>query len=86
MKNKIRLYRSQTISRGQAVGTRTARLNELGVVAGIGSLLDLAGTGFSFTPTKRIPGFESDVQNLRSDFDAAVERASQTHPQMRIKG
>jgi len=38
------------------------------------------------TTAKRIPGFEADVQNLRGDFDVAVERVSQTHPQMRIQG
>jgi len=72
MKNKIRLLRSRTIPRAQAAVAQTIRLNELGALAGIGSLLDLAdlaGTGFSLTTAKRIPGFEADVQNLRGDFD-----------------
>jgi len=92
VKNKIRLRRPQSISCGQCVGTRAVQLRGLGVMAGIGSLLDLGGTGFSVIPrqlrekAKRSSGFEADVQSLRGDFDVAVERVCQEQPQTRIEG
>jgi len=86
MKNRIRLRRSYLACTISNLDLRAAKRRELGIMAGIGSLLDLAGTGFSFRAMKRTSGFEADVQNLRGDFDVAVERVSQTHPQIRIEG
>lgn len=65
-------------------------------MTGIGSLLDLGGTGhvsllnsllstLSHPPSKGRRGFEADVQNLRSDFDAAIKSVRQAEPRIPIK-
>ncbi len=74
-----------TVSRQGVLTARTVRVKtpyrRSPVVRGIGSVMDLGGTGFRFVSvSKTFPGFEADVKALRSDFEKPLQEAGYVLP------